>query len=45
MRIRPHWDTKGTRKTKVSEFQIITVIDEKILRLQITMKDPMRMAV
>ena len=45
MSISSHRDTKGSCKTKVGQLQIVTFIDKEILRLEIPMKDAMRMAV
>ena len=45
MSISSHRDTKGSCKTKVGQLQIVTFIDKEILRLEVPMKDAMRMAV
>jgi len=43
--IRAHWNSKCTSETEVSKFEIIPFIDEKILRLEVTMQDAMGMTV
>ena len=35
--IRAHWNSKRTGEAEVSQFEIIPFIDEKILRLEVTM--------
>ena len=45
MGISSHRDTKGSCKTKIGQLQVVTFIDKEILRLEVPMKDAMRMAV
>lgn len=35
-----HRNTKGASKTEIGELEIIVLVDEQILGLQITVKDP-----
>lgn len=43
MGIRSKWHTKGSRKTKVRNLELPFRVDEKILRLQISVHDAFRM--
>ena len=43
--IRPHWDTKGTGETEIGQLEIIMLVDEEILRLEISVEYTMRMTV
>ena len=45
MRVRPKRDPKCARKPEVCQFEIVLLIDEQVLRLEVSVKDPMRMAV
>ncbi len=45
MSIRPHWDTKGTGETEIGQLEIIMLVDEEILRLEISVEYTMRMTV
>jgi hypothetical protein len=39
--ISAHRDTESTGKTKVGKLEIISLVDQKILRLEIAMEDAM----
>lgn len=41
MCVRPHWDTEGSGKTKVSEFEIVVFIDQQVLRFEIAVENTM----
>ena len=45
MSIRAHWDSKSTCETKVCELEVIAVVDKQILRLEVTVENPMRMTI
>ena len=46
MSVCSHWDTEGAGQSEVSQLQVVVLpVDEQVLRLQITMKYPMHMAV
>lgn len=45
MCISPQGDTKRARKTKVCELEIVVLIDEQVLRLEISVKNAVRVAV
>lgn len=45
VRVGSHRDTERARKTKVRELQVIVFINEKILRLEVTVENAVRMAV
>jgi hypothetical protein len=40
VRIGAHGDTKRTGEPKVSQFQVVPVVNEEILRLEVPMEDP-----
>jgi hypothetical protein len=39
------WDTERTSKTEVSNLQVALIVDEQILRLQVSVQDAMRVTV
>lgn len=41
----PHWNTERTSETKVRKLEVIMLIDEQVLRFQITMENSMRMTI
>lgn len=45
MGISPHRNTKRARQPEIREFEVVAIIDEQILRFQIAMQNPVRMAV
>ena len=45
MSVRPHRDTECTRKAKISQLEIVIFVDQKILRLEVSMEYTMRVAV
>jgi hypothetical protein len=45
VRVRPEWDTKGSGETKVGELEVTVLVDEQVLRLEISMEDPVGVAV
>jgi len=46
MSVSSHWDAEGPGQSEVGQLQVVVLpIDEQVLRLQITMKYPMHMAV
>lgn len=45
MCIGPHGDPERTRKTKVGKLEVVIFINQEILRLEIAVKDAVRMAV
>jgi hypothetical protein len=45
MGIRPHGYAKCPRKAKISQLQIIPLVNKEILRLQVSMKDAVRMTI
>ena len=45
MRVSPHRDTECPGKSKVRQLQVVAFINEKILWLEIAVKDAMRVAV
>ena len=38
MGVRPDWDTKGTAQTKVSNLQCTVLVNQKVLRLKVTVE-------
>jgi len=40
-----HGDTKRPRKSKISQLQVVMFIDEKVRRVEFSMKDPVGMAI
>ncbi len=45
MRISTHWNTKRPRETEICQFQIVSLVNQQILRLQVTMEDTVGVAV
>lgn len=45
MRVGSHGNPKCARQTKVGEFEIIILVDQKVLRLEITVENTMRVTV
>lgn len=45
MGVGPHWDTKSPCETEVGELEVVPAVDEKILRLEVTVEDAVRVAV
>ncbi len=45
MSVGPHRYTERPRESKVGQLQIIVLVNEEILRLQVAVKDPMRVTV
>ena len=45
MSISPHWDSESPSKAKIGQLQIVAFIYEQVLRLQIAMKDAVRVAI
>ena len=45
MRVRSHRDAESARKTEIRKLEVVTGIDKQILRLEIAMENPVRMAV
>jgi hypothetical protein len=43
--VRAQGDAKRARESKVSQLEIVPLVDEEILRFEVTMQDPMRVAV
>lgn len=39
VRVCPHWNTKRPSKAEISEFEVVSVVDEKVLGLEIPMED------
>lgn len=44
MRVGAQRDTKCTRKPKVSQLQVALLVDQQVLRLQVSVQDAVRMA-
>lgn len=40
-----HRNAKGSRETKICEFEVIFLVDKQILRFEVAMQDSMRVAV
>lgn len=40
-----HGNTEGSGKSKICQFQVVILINEKILRFEVAMQDTMRVAV
>lgn len=45
MGISSHRNTEGAREAKISELQVITVINQQVLRFQVAVQDTMRVTV
>jgi hypothetical protein len=45
VRVRAQGDAERPGKTKVGELEVVPLVDQQILRLQVAMQDPVRMAV
>lgn len=45
MRVRPHGYPESARKTEIGQLQIISFVDQEVLRLEITMQNAMRVAI
>lgn len=45
MRVRAHGDPKRTREPKIGQLQIVSFVDEEILRLEVAMQDPVGVTV
>jgi hypothetical protein len=45
VRVRAQGDAERPGKTKVRELEVVPLIDEQVLRLQVTMQNPVRVAV
>jgi hypothetical protein len=45
MGVRPQRDTERTCKTEVRKFEVVSLVDEQVLRLQVAMQNPVRVAV
>jgi hypothetical protein len=45
MGISSHRNTKGPGKSEISQFQVVALVDEEVLRLEVAMKNPMRMTI
>ena len=45
MRICPHRNAESTSKSEVSKFEVIMLVNQKILRLEVSVQYAMRMAV
>ena len=45
MRVGSHGNPKCARQAKVGEFEIIVLVNQKVLRLEITMENTMRVTV
>lgn len=44
MRVGAQRDTKCTRKPKVGQLQVALLVDQQVLRLQVSVQDAVRMA-
>lgn len=45
MGVSPHGNTERSGKSEISELEIVMTVDEQILRLEISVEDPVRMTV
>lgn len=45
MRVRAHRDPERPREPKVGELEVVVLVDEQVLRLQVPMEYPVRVAV
>jgi hypothetical protein len=43
--VRPQRDTECACQTKVRKLEVVSLVDEQVLRLQVTMQNPVRVAV
>lgn len=41
----PHRDAERTRKTEISELEIVVFVNQQVLRLEVTMENAVRMTV
>lgn len=44
MRVRTHWDAKGTGKAKVGELDVAVRVNQQVLRLQVAVQHTVRVA-
>lgn len=45
MGIGPHGDTKCPRQAEICKLEIVSLVDQQVLWLEITMKNPVRVAI
>lgn len=45
MCVRPHGYPESARKAEIGQLQIVSVVDQEILRLEITVQNAMRVAI
>ena len=43
--VRAHGNAKRARKPEISELQVVSLVDEEILRFEVAMEDPVGVAV
>ena len=45
MSVRAHGNAECARKAKIGQLQVIPLVNEEVLRLEVTMQDPVRVAI
>jgi hypothetical protein len=45
VRVRAEWNTECARETEVGELEVVPFVDEQVLRLEIAVQNPVRVAV
>ena len=45
MRVRAHGDAKRAGEPKIGQLEVVPLVDEEILRLEVAMQDPVRVAI
>ena len=45
VRVRAHGDAKRAGEPKIGQLEVVPLVDEEILRLEVAMQDPVRVAV
>lgn len=40
-----HWNTEGPREPEIRQLQVVILVDQQVLRFQVSVKDPVGVAI